>query len=82
MSADVANTAATIAVVVAFALLATVHAATLFGLGARREGRRLLASLLLPVLAPYFAYGSGMRVRAFLWLAAGACYAAAFVIAS
>lgn len=51
-----------------FATLVTVHVALLWGLSRWASRQKLLASLLLPPLAPYFGWSSGTRVRASIWL--------------
>ncbi|MGH7296622.1 MAG: hypothetical protein ACRELB_16910 [Polyangiaceae bacterium] len=67
--------------VVAFAVLVTVHVALVFGLAKRRPRWRAGAALLVPPLAPVWGW-SGLRARAVLWLVAAVSYAVLRVLAS
>src|SRR5690606_27351986 len=69
-------------VVLAFAVLLTVHVAIAFGLLGRRPRWRGLVALLVVPLAPFWAWRERMRVRAGLWAAAALVYVVARVIAS
>jgi hypothetical protein len=71
--------ALTIGLVVAFALLVTVHVANVFGVFRRRGALPGFGALLLPPLAPYLAARAGMSIRAALWVAAAAVYVAVLV---
>jgi hypothetical protein len=70
-----------IVLVGAFALLVTVHLAIVVGLAARSCPWRAVVALVVPPLAPYWAARSNMGVRAGVWLACGALYATARVLA-
>jgi hypothetical protein len=69
-------------VVLAFAVLLTVHVAIVFGLLGRRPRWRGLLALLVVPLAPYWAWREGMRVRAALWAGAAVLYVAARAFAA
>lgn len=51
------------------------HAAITVGLARRPRPLRALLGLLLPPLAPWWAWEAGMRTRAWVWLGALAVYA-------
>jgi hypothetical protein len=66
----VRDLALTLAVIVAFAGLVTAHVTIAIGLLRRPERRwRAPLALVLPPLAPYFAVGARMWVRASIWVA-------------
>ncbi|MCU0690130.1 MAG: hypothetical protein MUF54_01885 [Polyangiaceae bacterium] len=65
-----------VTVTTTFALLVTMQVTILAGLVHRKQYWHSLAALLLPVLAPYWAFAEGMRVRAWLWIASALSYAA------
>jgi hypothetical protein len=81
MSGPTRDAAVTIGVVLTFAILVTVHAAILFGLGRRRRLGEVLAALVVPPLAPYWAFLRGMRARGVAWIASAALYAVALALA-
>jgi hypothetical protein len=54
--------------VLAFALLVTVHVAIVLGLAWRDPRWRALVALFVPPLAPYWALRGGMRVRGGIWI--------------
>jgi hypothetical protein len=68
------------ALVVTFALTMTVHASILAGLVRRRPRWRAAAALLVPVLAPVYAFSEHMRVRAWLWCGALVLYLGALAL--
>jgi hypothetical protein len=70
------------AVVVAFALLVTVHVAIVFGLAKRHPRWRSAVAFILAPLAPYWAWREHMRVRALLWAGAAALYIGARCVAA
>lgn len=81
MNDDVLVTLLTVAVVVTFAVMVTVHVATVFGLLRRRRVGAALAALVLPPLAPWLAGRWGMRGRAIAWLVTAPLYVVALVLA-
>jgi hypothetical protein len=64
-------------VVLAFAMLVTVHVTIAVGLARRMPRWRSVVALLVVVLAPYWAWREGMRRRAVLWIASAILYVAA-----
>ena len=70
-----------VAVAVTFAWLSTAQVAILAGLVRRRRYWRAAASLVVPPLAPYWAWVEGMRLRAYLWIAGAVLYAIALALA-
>ena len=66
----------------AFATLVTAHVRLLFGLLARRPRLRALWALLVPPLAPFWAYRERLRGWAAVWAAALVAYALALLLAS
>jgi hypothetical protein len=68
------------ALVLAFAVLATVHVAIVAGLAGRAPRWRALPALVVAPLAPYWAWPT-MRRRAVLWLASAAAYVVLHVLA-
>lgn len=70
----------TIGLVGTFALLVTVHVATVFGLARKRHFAAALGSLVIPPLAPYCAFTEGMPARAIAWIASAALYVVALLI--
>jgi hypothetical protein len=66
----------------AFAALVTVHVAIVIGLLTRAPRWRAALSLVVSPLAPYWAFQTGMRLRAFAWLVAASAYVAAIVVAT
>jgi hypothetical protein len=71
----------TFGLVGAFAALVTAHLATVFGLAWRQHRAQALGALVLPPLAPYWAFTGGMRVRAIVWIVCAALYVAALLLA-
>jgi hypothetical protein len=69
------------ALVLAFAVLATVHVTIVAGLLARPPRWRALAALVVAPLAPWWAWAP-MRRRAVTWVASAAAYAVLRVVAS
>jgi hypothetical protein len=61
---------------VAFALLVTMHLALVFGLAVRPPRWRALVALVVPPLAPWWGYADKMRVRTFAWIGCAVAYAA------
>ena len=70
-----------VAVAMAFAWLSTAQLAILAGLFRRKRYGRAASSLALPVLAPYWAWLDGMRVRAIAWISGAVIYAVALTLA-
>jgi hypothetical protein len=68
--------------VLAFALLVTVHVTIAFGLLRRRPRWHGLVAFVVAPLAPYFAWRERMRVRATIWAVALIAYAATRIVAS
>jgi hypothetical protein len=66
----------------AFAGWVTLHVALVVALALRKPRWRASAALLVPPLAPYWAFVSGMRWRAAGWLAALLFYLVFVVAAS
>ena len=67
---------------VAFGVLLTAHVALLAGLALRRPRWRGPLALLVPPLAPYWGYETGMRIRTLIWVGAVCVYAVARILAS
>ncbi|MEP7123614.1 MAG: hypothetical protein ABJE95_21980 [Byssovorax sp.] len=80
MTSEAHDAALAIGLVGSFALLVTVHVVAVFGLARRRLFAAALGSLVIPPLAPYFAFTQGMPARAIAWLAGAALYAVAFLL--
>ena len=76
------STVITVWLVVALAALVAVHLALVYGLVRRRPRYRALFALLVPPLAPYWGWDTGMRRRALLWVCALAAYAVGVGLAS
>jgi hypothetical protein len=74
------DVALVVAVTLSFAWVATAHAAILAGLIRRRWYLRAAAALVVPVLAPAWAWNLGMRKRALTWVAGALLYAASFIV--
>lgn len=66
----------------AFAFVLTTHVAIAYGLLKRRPRWRAPVALVLPPLAPYWAWKEHMRVRTFLWIGGIIVYVAALIAAS
>jgi hypothetical protein len=66
---------------VAFAALATAHVTIAAGLVRRRPRWHAPLAFVVAPLAPYYAIGAHMRVRAFAWIGAFVVYATAMVLA-
>jgi hypothetical protein len=69
------------ALVLAFAVLVTVHVAIVAGLLARSPRWRALPALIVAPLAPYWAW-TAMRRRALVWMASAVAYAVLRAIAT
>jgi hypothetical protein len=71
------------AVVLGFAALVTAHVVTIVGMARRRSGwRRCVGALIVPVLAPYWAWQGRMRVRSGVWVGSLLVYVVARVAAA
>ncbi len=81
MTADPRDAAVTIGLVLSFALLVTLHAAVVFGLARRRLVLGTIAGLLIPPVAPVWAFRCGMRWRSVAWGVAVVSYVAFFALA-
>ncbi len=81
MNHEVLVTLLTVAVVLTFAVMVTIHLATVFGLLRKRRVGAALAALVVPPLAPWLANRWGMRGRAIGWLVAAPLYVVALVLA-
>lgn len=66
----------------AFAGLATVHVATVYGLARVRGARAAILGFLVPPAAPYQAFVNGMKVRAIAWLVLAAAYVTALIVSA
>jgi hypothetical protein len=69
-----------VALALALTVFAGAHVAIVGGLARRRAWRKALAALLVPPLAPWWAFRLGMRARAYVWLGAVGAYAACVVV--
>jgi hypothetical protein len=69
------DVAALTALLVAFALLVTIHVTLAVGLARRRSRRDALVALALPPLAPWWGWKEGMTLRSATWILAAAVYA-------
>jgi hypothetical protein len=67
--------------VLSFAVLVTAHVTLAFGLALRRPRWRGLVSLVVPPLAPYWGYTSGLRLRTLVWAAGLGAYLGALLTA-
>ena len=76
-----ADSVTTFVLILGFAALVTVHVATVYGLFAKRAPALALLGILVPPAAVVGAFIRGMRLRAWLWIAAAALYASAFWVA-
>ncbi len=81
MTGDAQNAAVTIALVLSFAALLTVHVASVFGIAKKGGFGRAAGAFVFPPLAPVFAFTGGMRARAILWCLLAAAYLAALLMA-
>ncbi|MBX3199181.1 MAG: hypothetical protein KF894_13705 [Labilithrix sp.] len=68
--------------VVAFALVITTHVAIAIGLAKRTPRWRGAVALVLPPLAPYWAWQERMRTRVGLWAGGLLLYVIMLVLAS
>lgn len=66
--------------VVAFAILVTTHVVIVFGLAGVPPRWRAFVALVVPPLAPYWAW-RWMRGRSILWIVGAASYAVLRVLA-
>jgi hypothetical protein len=64
----------TVALVVAFAALVTVHATIVAGLAGRAPRWRAALALIAAPLAPYWGFKERMHLRAGLWVASALAY--------
>ena len=71
----------TLAIVISFASLATVHVAIVYTLAARREGKRAIAAGLLPPVTAWLALRGGMPIRAGLWTVLAIAYGVSLALA-
>ena len=67
--------------VTAFASLVTTHVAIVGRLLARSPRHRALLALVLPPLAPYFAWTNGWRRTAWMWGGTAGAYAILLALA-
>lgn len=81
MTADARNAVVTVALLGSFAALLTVHIAAVFGIAKKRAFGHAAGALVLPPLAPFFAFSRGMHVRAVMWCVFAAIYLVAFLMA-
>lgn len=70
-----------VALVVAFATLATAHITLALGLARRPPRWRALVALVVAPLAPWWGWRERMRVRSVLWVAAAIAYLVALPLA-
>ena len=68
--------------IVAFALLITVHVTIAFGLFKKPPRWRAPVAFFVPVMAPYWAWREHMRVRAGMWIGAVVVYLVALLLSS
>jgi hypothetical protein len=68
--------------VLAFATLVTAHVTLALGLMRRAPRWHGLVALVVPPLAPWWAWRDSMRVRGAIWVAAAIAYAAALAAAA
>ena len=68
--------------VVAFALVITMHVAITIGLAKRKPRWRALVAFVVPPFAAYWAWHEHMRRRMGLWVGAVLVYLAMLVLAS
>ena len=80
MTLETRDAAMTIGLVCTFAVLVTVHVVNVFGLARRRHLAAALGGLVLPPLAPYYAFTRGMQARAVAWVASAALYVVALLL--
>ena len=74
------DTVVFVGVAVLFAVAVTAHVAIATGLALRHPRSRGFVALVVPPLAPYWAFKSGMRARATAWLVAVVAYGLARVL--
>ncbi len=80
MSVETHDAVLTIGLIGTFAVLVAVHVVNVFGIARKRHFAAALGSLVIPPLAPYFAFTEGMPIRAIAWIASAALYAVAFLL--
>jgi hypothetical protein len=68
--------------ILAFALLVTVHVSLVFGLAGKTPRWRALVGLVVPPLAPFWGWRERMRKRAVMWLSCAVLYAVSLAFAS
>ncbi len=71
-----------LSLILAFALLVTMHAAIAVRLLLREPRWRGLVALVLPPLAPYWGFEAGMKRMATLWVVALSLYVVARIAAA
>ena len=81
MSGATRDAGLAVGLVIAFATLLTLHTATVFGLVQRRHVAKAFGALVVPPLAPYWAFTHGMRARGIAWIASAALYGVALALA-
>jgi hypothetical protein len=64
----------TVALVLAFAALVTVHTTIVAGLAGRAPRWRAAVALIAVPLAPYWGFKERMHVRAVVWVASALAY--------
>jgi hypothetical protein len=67
-------------VAIALAVFVGAHLTLLVSLVRRRPRYRALVALVVPPLAPYWAWRGELRTRVYVWLAAVAVYAAGVAV--
>jgi hypothetical protein len=80
MNVETRDAALTMGLVGTFAVLVAVHVVTVFGIARKRHFAAALGSLVVPPLAPYYAFTEGMPVRAVVWIASAALYVVALLL--
>lgn len=79
-SSSVVDVLVTVSIITSFAALVTAHVAVCAGLAARDPWWRGAVALVVPFLAPFWAFRERMGKRAIAWTASGAVYVATRVI--
>jgi hypothetical protein len=70
-----------VALAIAFAILVTAHLAIVVGLLRRSPRWRAPVALVVPPLAPFWAWREKMRVRGIAWVVGGVAYVIALTFA-
>jgi len=76
------DTVLVLALVVFFATTVTAHVAIVAGLAVRRPRWRAAAAIMLPLLAPIFAFSERMRIRGAIWCASAVLYGVALALST